>query len=154
MNGLSSHNSVHPTKPVLEVAAAVLWQEGKLLVTQRPPGTHLAGLWEFPGGKIEPGETPSQCLVRELEEELGIQICVSQLLHTTTYEYDDRIVQLYFLRCHLQHGNPQPIGCAQIRWVNPSELPRLPMAPADQDFVSFLLRGLSGSEPDEESKDR
>ncbi len=154
MKESSPHNSIHPEKPILEVAAAVLWREGKLLVTQRPPGTHLAGLWEFPGGKMEPGETPAQCLVRELEEELGIQIHVSQLLHSTTYEYEDRIVRLYFLRCHLQHGEPQPIGCAQIRWVEPSELPRLPMPPADQDFVSRLLQGLCGAEPAGESKDK
>ena len=136
----SPHSPIHSAKPFLEVAAAVLWRDKKLLITRRPPGTHLAGLWEFPGGKIEPGETPQQCLVRELQEELDIQIDVSKLLYTTTYEYEDRIVRLYFLQCRLRSGEPRPIGCAQVRWVDRSELEHLPMPPADRDFVQILIQ--------------
>ncbi len=85
--------------PPIEVAAGLVFRGGKLLLTQRHPEAHLGGLWEFPGGKREPGETFEQCLARELEEELGIEVTVGELIESITHVYPERTVHLRFFRC-------------------------------------------------------
>ena len=104
----------HPPKDrplppnVVEVSAALIFQCGKILLTQRPPGSHLAGLWEFPGGKREPLETFEQCLVREIREELGITIAVGRLFDSISHQYPQKSVLLKFFVCRLLAGVPRP----------------------------------------------
>src|SRR2546430_685652 len=97
--------------PPIEVAAALLFRDGKLLITQRSPGSYLAGFWEFPGGKREARETFEECLRRELEEELGIQVEVMAAVESVTHEYPEKTVHLRFFRCLLKKGEPQKLGC-------------------------------------------
>ncbi len=99
MTGASSE------KPkAIEVAAALIFRGGKLLITQRHAGVHLGGLWEFPGGKREPGETFEQCLAREIREELGVEIVVGGLFEEITHRYPEKSVHLKFFKCTLPVG--------------------------------------------------
>lgn len=103
---------------VIEVSAGLVFRSGKLLITQRHADAHLGGLWEFPGGKREPGETFEQCLARELREELGVEVVVGELFDTITHAYPERTVRLKFFLCQLPHGEPQPLDCAAVKWVD------------------------------------
>jgi 8-oxo-dGTP diphosphatase len=96
--------------PPTDVAAALIFHQGKLLISQRHAGAHLGGLWEFPGGKREPNETFEDCLVRELREELALEIGVGELVEGLDHAYPDKCVHLRFFRCHLKSGQPQPLG--------------------------------------------
>jgi len=120
-------------RPVVEVSAALVFQDGKILITRRHPGAHLGGLWEFPGGKREPGETFAQCLVRELREELGVQVNVGALFKEITHAYADKTIHLKFFLCELPAGKPRPLGCAAVKWVGKPEL-------ADYDFPAADVR--------------
>src|ERR1041384_7980930 len=93
--------------PPIPVAAALIFHNGKLLITQRRPDDHLPNLWEFPGGKVEPGETFKHCLAREIREELGIEIKVGQLVEDLTHSYPDKTVRLCFFNCELLLGEPR-----------------------------------------------
>jgi 8-oxo-dGTP diphosphatase len=127
-------------KSVVEVSAALIFHSGKLLITQRPQGAHLGGLWEFPGGKREAAETFEQCLVRELREELGITASVGKLFEEITHAYTDKTVHLKFFRCELTEGEPQSLGCAAVRWVNKSELADYAFPAADARLLEKLKR--------------
>lgn len=129
--------SRHPQ--TIEVAAGLLFQHGRLLLTQRPAGTHLAGLWEFPGGKREPGESWEQCLVRELQEELGIEVRVLECVSDHTHAYPDRTIRLRFYRCRLEKGEPAGLDGQQWRWVRREELAGLAFPPADAALIERLL---------------
>ena len=120
-------------KKPIDVAAALLLLDGKILITQRYAESHLGGLWEFPGGKCEPGETFEQCLVRELREELGVEVKTGGLFEEITQVYPDRTVHLKFIFCELSKGEPRPIGCAAVKWVGKPEL-------ADYDFPAADAR--------------
>jgi 8-oxo-dGTP diphosphatase len=122
----------------LEVSAALLFHRGKLLITQRPAGKHLAGLWEFPGGKRESGETFEQCLQRELHEELGIEASVHDLIEDIIHEYPERTVHLKFFRCELVSGEPRPIHCDAVAWINRNELGSYEFPPADARLLEKL----------------
>lgn len=102
---------------IIEVSAGLIFRAGQLLITQRHPDAHLGGLWEFPGGKREPNETAEQCLVRELKEELGIEVAVGGLFEQVTHAYPEKTVALNFFRCRIEHGEPQPLGCAALKWI-------------------------------------
>jgi mutator protein MutT len=106
----------------LDVAAALVFRDGKLLIARRPAEAHLGGFWEFPGGKREPGETFQGCLKRELLEELGIEVTIGELLETVTHRYADRTVHLKFFRCSWHTYEPQAIGCCEFKWVAADEL--------------------------------
>jgi 8-oxo-dGTP diphosphatase len=127
---------------VIAVVAAVIEKDGSFLVTRRQSGVHLAGMWEFPGGKINPGETHEQALRRELREELDTDVQVNELAHYTVHGYDDRTVSLYFYRCTL-HGTPAPQLGQQMRWVQRQELPTLRFPPADEELIKRLVGGES-----------
>ena len=116
-----SHASRNPHH-VTDVSAALIFRGGKLLITQRPAKSHLGGLWEFPGGKREPGETFEQCLVREIREELGVGIAVGGLFDSVTHAYPEKTVHLKFFVCRLLEGEPQPLGCQAVQWAGRSEL--------------------------------
>src|SRR5262245_17574696 len=106
----------------IEVSAGLIFREGKLLITQRHADAHLGGLWEFPGGKREFGESFEQCLARELREELGVEAIVGELFETVTHAYPEKTVHLQFHLCHFCDGEPRPLGCAALRWVSRDEL--------------------------------
>jgi 8-oxo-dGTP diphosphatase len=126
----------------LVVAAAIVERDGAYLVTRRQPGVHLAGHWEFPGGKCEAGETIEGCLARELREELAVEAVVGAEVFTTSHDYPDRRVELHFLRCELL-GPPTPQQGQQIRWVRREALPTLQFPPADLDLIERLMRGMA-----------
>jgi 8-oxo-dGTP diphosphatase len=119
------------------VTAAVVERGGRYLVTRRLRGTHLEGMWEFPGGKCEAGETQVACLEREILEELGCVAQVGEELLAVAHDYDDRSVELHFFRCEMT-GEPAPLLGQEIRWVSRAELRELDFPPADADLIRLL----------------
>lgn len=122
---------------MITVAAAVIERDDRFLVTRRQPGVHLAGLWEFPGGKIDPGESHAEGLRREIREELGADIEVGDLILQTVHEYPERVVALYFYRCRLRSA-PQPLLGQEMRWAPRAELAALGFPPADEELIRRL----------------
>jgi mutator protein MutT len=120
------------------VVAAVIEHDGRFLVTRRQHGVHLAGMWEFPGGKIDPDETHAQALRREIREELDGDVEVHELLFDVEHAYPERTVALFFYRCTLR-GDPQPLLGQEMRWVTREELGRLPFPPADEELIKQLV---------------
>jgi len=123
----------------IAVVAAVIERDRRFLVTRRQPGVHLAGMWEFPGGKIGPEESHSAALKREIREELEVDIEVGELMYETTHAYPDRTVVLYFYRCRLL-GWPRPLLGQEIRWVTRADLPSLGFPPADAKLIERLVK--------------
>lgn len=127
-------------KTILVVAAALVDSDGRVLIAQRPEGKQLAGLWEFPGGKVEPGETPETALIRELEEELGItvkQACLAPFVFAShTYETFHLLMPLYLIR--RWDGEPEAKEHAALKWVRPNDMGQYPMPPADDPLVAWL----------------
>lgn len=121
----------------IAVVAAVIARDGRYLVTRRQQGVHLAGLWEFPGGKIDPDETHANALRREIREELDADVEVGTLILETTHSYDDRTITLFFYACELR-GTPRPLLGQEMRWVGRSELPTLGFPPADDELIRLL----------------
>src|SRR5215813_11408352 len=101
----------------IDVVAAIIRQYDRILITQRPDHAHLARLWEFPGGKVEPGESLQVALHREIHEELGIKIRVEDEFFTVEHEYPAKSVRLHFFNCTIVEGEPQPFEVADLRWV-------------------------------------
>jgi mutator protein MutT len=127
-----------PAEPVVEVSAALVFRDGKLLITQRREDAHLGGLWEFPGGKREPDESFEQCLVRELREELGIDVGVAELIESLTHAYPEKTVVLKFFRCRWLRNEPQALDCSAFRWVTPAELADFEFPAADARLIRRL----------------
>ena len=125
--------------PRLVVTAAIVERDGRFLVTRRPRGVHLEGLWEFPGGKCEPGESHPDCLRREIEEELGIPIAVNTEIFTVSHTYNDRIVELHFFACDIS-DEPRPLIGQEIRWVPGDGLLELDFPPADAELIELLRK--------------
>lgn len=122
----------------MDVSAALIFRGGKLLITRRPARSHLGGLWEFPGGKREPDETFEQCLVREIHEELGVEISVGELFESVTHAYPEKTVHLKFFVCRLLGGEPQPLGCQAVKWAGKSELADYEFPAADAKLLEKL----------------
>lgn len=122
----------------IDVSAALVFRDSKLLITQRHPEDHLGGLWEFPGGKREPDETFEACLARELKEELGIEVAVGNLVESLTHAYPEKTVHLRFFRCGWLRGEPQAIDCAGFRWVTAQELADYEFPAADARLLEKL----------------
>lgn len=125
------------------VAAAVLVHEGRVLLTRRMEGSHLAGLWEFPGGKVEPGEDPMATVVRECREECGIELEVKDILDVTFHAYPQKDVLLLFYVCGFLRGpeEVQHIGVADHVWARPDELRKHPLPPPDERVLSKIEAG-------------
>ena len=131
-------SSAPPAGKPVEVAAGLVFRDGKLLITRRSAGAHLAGLWEFPGGKREPGETFKQCLRRELREELGIEVQVLALIEDFVHQYPERSVRLKFFRCRWLRHEPRPILCQGLAWINPGQLSQYAFPAADTRLLDKL----------------
>lgn len=123
----------------LLVAAAVVIRDGLVLLTRRMKGVHLADLWEFPGGKLEPGEAPEDAVVRECREELGVELRVLDVYDVTFHRYPGRDVLLLFYACELVAGEIQHLGVADHVWVEPAHIRNYPLPPADENVVRKLL---------------
>jgi mutator protein MutT len=122
----------------IEVSAALIFRDGRLLITQRHAGDHLGGLWEFPGGKREPGETFEQCLARELREELGIEVEVGDLFEEISHAYAEKTVLLKFFTCRLISGKLRTLDCAAFKWVAKTELADFEFPAADARLLEKL----------------
>jgi mutator protein MutT len=129
-----------PTRQFLEVSAGLIFRAGQLLITQRPPRGHLAGLWEFPGGKREAHETFEDCLRRELREELGVETHVQEELERLTHDYAEKSVHLRFFRCTLAENSPEPraIECQAFAWVTRATLKEFTFPAADERLLALL----------------
>ena len=127
-------------KMVLVSAVALIDVDGRVLLAQRPPGKSMAGLWEFPGGKIEPGETPEAALIRELHEELGIDTWASCLAPLTfaSHSYDDFHLMMPLFACRKWEGVPRPREGQVLKWVKPMDMRSYPMPEADIPLISIL----------------
>ena len=125
-------------KPHFHVTAGLIRLEGKLLITKRPRGSHMEGLWEFPGGKQEKGETLKECLEREIEEELGIKVRAEKLLSTIDYEYENRFISLHIFQCLYLAGQPEPLENQEIIFVHPEDLAQYRFPPPDQKVIQTL----------------
>lgn len=126
-----------PVPGTIVVAAALVERSGLVLVTRRQPGVHLAGSWEFPGGKCDAGESLTQCLVRELREELAMEVIVGEEVIVTAHAYEDRRVELHFLRCEARSEPVARLG-QEVRWVTRTELGALQFPPADRELILML----------------
>jgi 8-oxo-dGTP diphosphatase len=134
----SNHKSSVVNHKSVEVSAALIFRDGKLLITQRHAKSHLGGLWEFPGGKRESGETFEACLAREIREELGVEISVGELFEEITHDYPEKSVHLKFFVCTLLSGEPQPLDCAAVKWVEKSQLVDFEFPAADARLLEKL----------------
>lgn len=125
---------------MMVVAAALVDADGRVLLQQRAPGRQMAGLWEFPGGKVEPGETPEPALARELKEELGIDVAEAQLVPAAfaSAPLGERHLILLLYICREWRGEPKPLDATALQWVRPREMSVLPMPPADQPLIALL----------------
>ena len=123
----------------IRVAAAVIERGAAVLVTRRPAGTHLAGKWEFPGGKCEPGESLHECLAREMVEELAAAITPGETILVTSHVYPEKTVELHFIACAL-HGEPAPQQGQEMRWVRCGDLDPLEFPEADAELIAVLKR--------------
>lgn len=122
------------------VLAGVIERDGAFLLTRRLRGTHLAGTWEFPGGKCEPGETHEACLRRELAEELGAGAEIGDEIFAVTHAYAERTVELHFRRCVLA-GEPRPLLGQEMKWVRRDDLHTLEFPEADRELIERLRSG-------------
>lgn len=129
-------------KPI-EVAAGLVFRDGRLLITRRHAESHLGGLWEFPGGKREGEETFPETLKRELREELGIEIAVGKLYAEIIHSYPEKTVKLQFFCCAWLCHEPQPLDCADFKWVTREELTAYAFPEADAQLLDTLRADLS-----------
>lgn len=120
------------------MAAGLIARDGRYLICRRKADVHLGGLWEFPGGKREGGESLEACLAREIGEELGVEISAPVPDTVLTHAYGERTIELHFFRCTIARGEPEPLGCAELRWVTPQELAAYDFPPADRALVRRL----------------
>ncbi|KQU96132.1 NTP pyrophosphohydrolase [Mesorhizobium sp. Root695] len=126
---------------LLVAACALVDADGRVLLAQRPEGKQLAGLWEFPGGKVEPGETPEQCIIRELHEEIGIETDIPCLAPLTfaSHSYDDFHLLMPLFICRRFRGIAQPREGQALKWVRPKQMRDYQMPPADAPLIPFLI---------------
>ena len=136
----SGRSSTAANKPVITVVAAIVEAGGTVLITRRLRGTHLEGMWEFPGGKVDPGETHAAALRREIREELAADIAVHDLVLSTTHQYPERAVALHFYRCTLL-GEARALLGQEMRWARREELAALEFPPADAELIELLVKG-------------
>ena len=128
---------------MVEVVAALIWDERRFLICRRPAGKARGGLYEFAGGKVEPGETPEQALVRECREELAITLAVGDVFMDVTHDYPDLTVHLTLYHASIAEGTPQALEHSDLRWITPEEIPLYDFCSADEAILR-RLRTASG----------
>ena len=121
------------------MVACVIEREGKFLINQRKKQSHMGHLWEFPGGKIERGETLEDCAIRECQEEIAVTVQLQRVLQEIQHDYPEVSVHLYFTLCDLVEGEPKVVDCADLTWVTPAEFDRYPFPEADKQGSSRFL---------------
>jgi 8-oxo-dGTP diphosphatase len=122
----------------IQVAAGLIVQDGRYLISRRKAESHLGGLWEFPGGKVEQNESLERCLRRELREELGIEITEPVRFQVIQHDYPDKTVELHFFFCSITNGRARALACDEIRWVTPEEMTGLEFPAADRSLIEAL----------------
>ena len=137
-------STVQPKKQFTVVAAVIRDSNGRILLTRRPENKHMGGLWEFPGGKVESGESPEAALVRELEEELGLEVEIGNPLTFAVHEEGGLRILLLFYRVRIVAGDPHGREGQALRWVEASDLSSYPTPPADAKLVRQLTAGEIG----------
>ena len=125
-------------KHMTEVVAALIWQGGKFLICQRPAHKARGLLWEFVGGKVEPGETKAAALVRECREELAVELSVGDVFMEVTHEYPDLTVHLTLFNAAIAEGEPQKLEHNDIRWITPRQIPDYDFCPADVEILAKI----------------
>lgn len=145
--------------PTVVVSAAVIWRHGRVLLTRRMKGAHLAGLWEFPGGKVEDGEDPEDALRRECREECGIDVVVRDILDVTFHRYEQKDVLLLFYDCALRAGEGEvdpveDLGVAEHLWCAPSEIRRYDLPPPDERVIAKIEAQHAARTPEASAKPR
>jgi 8-oxo-dGTP diphosphatase len=125
--------------PTVRVVAAVIEKQGRYLITRRRSGAVLPGLWEFPGGKVEPGEDDATALAREFRERLDVPVCVGNLISHVRHPYESYTVELYLYRCTVEDGPLSCKGVAEYRWATSHEFDDYEFTPADERSMSMLL---------------
>jgi len=128
-------------RQILVTAAVIRDQDDRILLARRPAGSHMGGLWEFPGGKVQPGESPTAALVRELDEELGIRAEVGDLITTAVHSEPGLRIVLQFFAARITAGTPRPREGQEVAWVAVRDLDRYPTPPADAELVQLLSGG-------------
>ena len=125
-------------RKLIGVSAGLVFRHGLLLITRRRPDAHLGGLWEFPGGKQDPGESAEDCLKRELLEELGIEVEIKDLIETIDHEYPEKAVRLKFFRCLWVANEPKALGCEDFAWIGREQLASYSFPAADAQLLQKL----------------
>ena len=126
------------------IGVAIIWnQVGQILIDRRLPGGSSGGLWEFPGGKLEMGETIEQCILREVEEELAIEVAIEGHFRTINYQYKELQVTLHFYHCRYLSGTPQPLESEEIRWVTLAEMEQFTFPTANLEIIQALQASIN-----------
>ena len=125
---------------ITEVVAALIWQDGKFMICQRPAHKARGLLWEFVGGKTEPGETMEEALVRECREELDITVSVGEIFTQVIHEYPDIRIRLTLFLCTIAEGTPKLLEHEDLKWIYPSEIPNFDFCPADKDILALIQK--------------
>lgn len=125
---------------ITEVVAALIWENGKFLICQRPAHKARGLLWEFVGGKVEPGETMEAALVRECMEELDITVAVQDIFTQVVHEYPDIRIRLTLFHCRIAEGTPKRLEHHDLQWISPSQIPEYDFCPADKDILALIQK--------------
>lgn len=125
---------------MVEVVAALIWDNDKFMICQRPAHKARALLWEFVGGKVEPGETKEQALIRECQEEIAVNLSVGEVFMDLVYEYPDITVHLTLFNSSIANGVPQKLEHHDIQWITPAEIPNYDFCPADKEILSAITK--------------
>lgn len=123
-----------------EVVAALIWQDGKFMICQRPAHKARGLLWEFVGGKTEPGESMEEALLRECREELDITVSVGEIFTQVIHEYPDILIRLTLFHCTIAEGTPKLLEHNDLKWIFPSEIPDFDFCPADKDILALIQK--------------
>ena len=129
---------------MVEVVAALIWQGDKFMICQRPENKARGLLWEFVGGKVEPGETKEQALIRECQEELAVMLSVGDMFMDVVHEYPDLTVHLTLYNATIADGEPQKLEHNDIQWITPSEIPNHEFCPADKEILAKICKLTQG----------
>ena len=126
-----------------DVVAALIWQEGRFMICQRPAHKARGLLWEFVGGKTEPGETMEDALIRECREELDITVSVGDIFTQVIHEYPDILIRLTLFHCTIAEGTPSLLEHNDLKWILPEEIPQFDFCPADKDILELIRKTYS-----------